>query len=221
MIPGRIAVQAVGLVFERDRRRFFDGVDLLVAPGEILSITGSNGAGKTTLIKLLAGLLEPCQGDVRWFGGAARTAWDLRRQVGYVGHRDHLCRDLTAFENLLFAARLHRLSPARDVAKNALHECGLGPKGDCVVARMSQGECRRLSLARAIIHRPGLLLLDEPFSNLDDRARAWLEVSLRQWRLAGRAICYTTHEVEHCQAIADRTVRLDRGRVVPPFLRSA
>jgi heme exporter protein A len=217
----RTAVQATRLTFFRGRIRVFDRLDLAAERGEILAITGPNGAGKTTLIKLLAGLLEPYGGEVRWFERAAEATLEARRHIGYAGHGFGLCRDLTAFENLLFAARLYGLDCPRDVARNALHDCELDHIGDCIVARLSQGQCRRLSLARAVIHRPLLLLLDEPFSSLDDRGHAWLEARLEQWRLAGAAVCFSTHKQDRCPALARRRLRLERGNILASTLRSA
>ncbi len=219
-VSKHFAVQAVSLTCVRGRVRVLDGLDLAVKQGEILAITGANGAGKTTLIKSVAGALRPHSGGLIWFGHASAPSAAVRRHIGYAGHECGLYRDLTAFENLLFSARMHGLDSPGDIVANLLRESGLERIADCLIAKLSQGICRRLAIARAIIHRPKLILLDEPFTSLDIQGQMWLERQFQKWRLDGATVCFSSHNLDHCRGLAHRVVRLDRGRIMASASRS-
>jgi heme ABC exporter ATP-binding subunit CcmA len=189
------------------------GVDLVVEGGECVALLGANGAGKTTLLRVLATLLRPGAGRLVLFGedAAARPPSVLRR-IGYVGHESACYGDLTAAENLAFYAELYGVADGR--AAEVLAWSGLGG----VAARrpvrtFSRGMLQRLALARALLHRPELLLLDEPFSGLDPRATAALEALLAELRAAGHAIVLATHDTARVAAIATRAVILHGGRI--------
>jgi heme exporter protein A len=192
------------------------GVDLAAAPGEVLVIFGPNGAGKTTLLRILATLLGPSGGTVRLFGedafgpGAAR----LRARLGLVTHQSFLYPDLTAAENLRFYARLYGLGDdgaAR--AAELLAWAGLSGDARRPVRAFSRGMEQRLALARALVHDPALLLLDEPFTGLDPTAAETVEDLLAQARRDGKTVVVTTHDVDRGLRAADRVCILHRGRI--------
>jgi heme ABC exporter ATP-binding subunit CcmA len=190
------------------------GVDLVVEGGECVALLGANGAGKTTLLRVLATLLRPSGGRLRLFGedAALRPTAALRR-IGYVGHESACYADLTAVENLAFYAELYDVpDPARRVAE-LVDWTGLGAAARRPVRTFSRGMAQRLALARALVHGPELLLLDEPFNGLDPQATAELETLLRALRTSGHAIVLSTHDVPRAAALATRVVMLHRGRI--------
>jgi heme ABC exporter ATP-binding subunit CcmA len=191
------------------------GVDLTVQAGDALALLGANGAGKTTLLRILALLLRPSAGRLRLFGvdaGAAPAA--LRRRIGYVGHESLCYPDLTAAENLAFYARLFEIPDAATRIDELIDWAGLSAAERRPVRVYSRGMSQRLALARALLHRPDLLLLDEPFTGLDAGAVAALQESLVALRLAGHAVVLTTHELERAAPVATRVAVLHRGRIV-------
>jgi len=190
------------------------GVDLAVDAGEAVALLGPNGAGKTTLLRLLALLLRPGAGTLRLFGiDAPGAPSEVRRRLGYVGHESLCYPDLTGAENLAFYARLFDLTdPAGRIAE-LLAWSGLEAAAGRPVRAYSRGMTQRLALARALLHEPDLLLLDEPYTGLDVQAVEALQERLSAVRLRGTAIVFTTHDVERAVEIATRLAILDRGRV--------
>jgi heme exporter protein A len=207
------------VVAEGVRRTFggvtvLGGVDLVVEGGECVALLGANGAGKTTLLRVLAMLLRPSGGRLSLFGedAAARPAAVLRR-IGYVGHESACYGDLTAVENLAFYADLYDLPDAGRRVEELLSWTELGRAAGRPVRTFSRGMVQRLALARALLHRPELLLLDEPFTGLDPHATAMLEALLAELRAAGHAIVLSTHDLPRATALASRVVLLHRGRI--------
>ena len=196
-------------------RPILDRINLTIAAGKIVALTGLNGAGKTTLLRCLAGRLCPTTGDVRWFGNSPARRPELNRLVGFAGHESFLYLELTAIENLLFATRMHGLSEPQTTVNQMLVKACLDKHAHQPAGHFSKGMRQRLSLARALVHDPPLVIVDEPFSGLDAPGRQWLEDWLKDLRTAGRAIIFTTHEVEHAQGIADETLDLRGGRLLP------
>lgn len=199
------------------RRRFgpleaLKGVDMVVPPGTSLALFGSNGAGKTTLLRVLAGLLRPTTGTVELFGAPLPGSPQLRRRVGVVAHESFLYPDLSAAENLRYYARLYGVSdenrPSELLASFGLEAVALRP-----VRTYSRGMLQRLSLARAILHRPDLLLLDEPFAGLDPAVSALLERTLHALHGAGVTIVFSSHDLEGGLRIAQRAVIMYGGRI--------
>jgi heme exporter protein A len=190
------------------------GVDLVVEGGECVALLGANGAGKTTLIRLLATLLRPSGGRLRLFGedAALRTPAVLRR-IGWVGHESACYGDLTAGENLAFYAELYGVPERAARVRELVGWAGLDGAARRPVRTFSRGMTQRLALARALLHRPELLLLDEPFSGLDPQATAMLETLLVELRRSGHAIVLSTHDVPRAAALATRVVMLHRGRI--------
>jgi heme ABC exporter ATP-binding subunit CcmA len=202
------ALAAKGLTLLRGRRAVLRDLNFTVAAGEIVAILGANGSGKTTLLQCLAGLLRPAAGECFWLGEAATRTSAARRRVGYLAHETGLYLELTARENLLFAARMQGLVDVSERVDESLARVRLESKASQPVHRLSQGMRKRLAIARAVIHRPLILLLDEPFANLDDNFRHWLFELLGELRQSGSAICFTSHEPDHCRRIIDRFVLL-------------
>ena len=192
-----------------------DGIDLVVRPGEAVGLLGPNGAGKTTLLKILATIARPARGTARVAGhDCVRDAERVREAVGVVAHGAHVYDDLTAFENLAFWTTFSGERVDTDRLMTALSDVDLDDCADARVRTFSAGMKRRLSLARLALKRPRVLLLDEPFSSLDARARKWLEQYLAAFTAAGGAILMATHAFGRELEFADRLVILADGRIV-------
>ena len=172
---------------------------------------GGNGAGKTTLLRVLAGLLRPHGGRARVLDAdLPQERWKLPGRVGYLGHEPLLYRDLSGRENLRYHARLHQL-PADRVA-TVLEQVGMERRADDPVRELSRGMVQRIAVARAVLHEPPLLLLDEPRANLDPAAAELLEPLIG--RASGRTRVLVSHDVRGALAEADVVLRLRRGRPV-------
>jgi heme ABC exporter ATP-binding subunit CcmA len=184
-----------------------------VGEGEAVALTGSNGAGKTTLLRCLAFVLRPTSGDVRWFGHSARKEPSARQFITLVAHDNPLYSHLTLRENLVFAARMHGLSQPHDHADRWLGKVELSQHSHRLPIQISQGMRQRLGIARALIHDPKVLLLDEPFSSLDSSGVTWLSDLLATLRHRGRAICFATHDERIVERLADRIVQVKSGQV--------
>ena len=179
-------------------------------PGRCYVLIGENGAGKSTLLRILAGLLRPTQGKVTVFG--KYEPLDARARIGYMSHAPMLYDELTGVENLRYFASLYPGQPCLDPAE-ALRQVGLDPNLDRTLGQYSQGMRQRTSLARVLLPVPELLLLDEPFSNMDvESARQMVEL-LSGFRHGKRTIVLTTHQRELAAPIADYVLALRAGRV--------
>jgi heme exporter protein A len=210
-VPAAV-VRAEGLVRDFGRTPVLAGVDLRVDAGEVVALLGPNGAGKTTLMRILALLLRPAAGRLSLFDAGAATP-ALRRRIGYVAHETFCYPDLTAAENLAFYAELFRVPEAAVRVAELLAWAGLGSAADRPVRTYSRGMAQRLALVRALLHRPDLLLLDEPFSGLDAAAVSALQARLAELAAAGHTVVLTTHDLERAAAIATRFAILHRGRI--------
>lgn len=190
------------------------GVTLTLAAGERMALLGANGAGKTTLLRILAGLTRPGDGRVT-IGGLdlCEQAREVQRTVGFVAHQPYLYAELSAQENLLFFARMYGLKQPRERAEMLLQRVGLSRWGRERVAAFSRGQLQRLALARALLHAPTLLLLDEPETGLDQEGLALLADLLREHRARGGTLLFTTHDLEGAPGRSDQVVLLCRGRV--------
>ena len=209
------AIRLRGLGRDYGDRIALDGVDLDLATGQTLLVLGPNGSGKTTLLRVLATLLRPGRGEVSVLGSELPgDSWKLRGRIGYVGHEPLLYEDLTGRENLLFHARLHGLD--RDRAESRieadLESMEMGRRADDRVSEFSAGMRQRIAICRAVLHRPDLLLLDEPDSNLDpdgrDLARRLIGPA------SGRTRVLVSHEPDRAGAEADRVLELAHGGTV-------
>lgn len=197
------------------RRRVLHQVSLTCEAGQIIALLGPNGAGKSTLLSIAATLLAPSSGEVQYGRVAARTAGGtLRGRIGVLGHDLYLYPELSAAENLLFFGRLYGLADVAGRVAAALDRTGLSRRDD-PVAGFSRGMRQRLALERALLHDPRLVLLDEPFTGLDDGATAALGARLDDLRTAGRIVLVTTHDLETIEPLVDRAVLLHGGRLTP------
>jgi heme exporter protein A len=192
--------------------RALRGVDLHLGRGETLAVFGSNGAGKTTLLRVLAGLLRPTAGEVRVLGQAVPGDASLRRRLGVLGHESFVYSDLSGVENLTYYARLYGVE-RRGRVDGLLDEVGLRDAATRATRTYSRGMLQRLSLARAVLHDPEVLLLDEPFSGLDAVGAEVLSAVLARLRAAGASVVLTTHDFERGLAAASAAAVLHRGRV--------
>ena len=210
---GSRLLEATGLWRAYGRRKVLRDLDLAVAAGEAVAVAGPNGAGKTTLLRVLAGLARPDRGEVRLEGRPLRRdAPQVRRAIGLVSHQTLLYDDLTLHENLTFAARLYGLPTPAAAARAALDEAGLGPRADESPRRLSRGLAQRAAIARALLHRPRLLLLDEPFTALDAAASERLRAELGARRQQGLGIVLVTHQLAEAWEVATRIAVLVEGR---------
>ena len=198
------------------------GVDLSVEQGQFVTLVGPNGAGKSTLMAIIATLLRPSGGEVRVGGWKLPEQADrVRRHIGFVSHHSLLYRDITAAENLTFFAKLYRLDHAEDRVEEALRKVGLFARQRDPVGTFSRGMVQRLTIARATLHEPDLLLLDEPYTGLDPEAAQLLDDLLRQETANGRTILMITHDLGHGLGLADRLAILYGGRIAHEIDRSA
>jgi len=213
-------LEARGLTKRLGRRAVLADLDLSLSSGELVALLGENGAGKTTLLRCLAGIAQPTAGHV--VSQASPDRRRARRAVGYVGHETLLYAELTARENLIFTCRLYGdANPER--VDQLLRELALDRVAGHRVETFSRGMRQRLALARALVHQPQVLLLDEPWSALDPGSAANLDERLREFRNRGGAALFSSHDLERCAALADRAVLLRAGRAevaAPPPLRA-
>jgi heme ABC exporter ATP-binding subunit CcmA len=209
------AVEVSGLMRAYGPKLVLRGVDLRLRRGASMALLGPNGAGKTTLLRVLATLARPDAGIVRLAGYDAVCDGDaVRRRVGYVGHQPHLYEELTALENLIFFARMHGLTDPAGRARALLARVGLAARANDWARALSRGQAQRLSLARALLHEPSVLLLDEPETGLDEAAVTLLDAILAERAAAGQTTLFTTHHPERAVACASAVAILARGRIV-------
>jgi heme ABC exporter ATP-binding subunit CcmA len=208
-------IQVAGLRKAYGSTLVLDDVDLVVRTGEAVGLLGPNGAGKTTLLKILATIARPTRGRASVAGhDCVREPERVRGVVGLIAHGAHVYEDLTALENLVFWTRFAGRRVETNALRAVLGEVDLDDCADARVRTLSAGMKRRLSLARLLLHRPRVLLLDEPFSSLDQRARKWLDQYLQSFAAGGGAILMATHAFGRELEAVDRLVILAGGRIV-------
>lgn len=193
------------------------GLDLNVRRGECFGLLGPNGAGKTTTLRLLLGLIEPDSGSIELAGiSVPRHAREARMKVGVVPQMDNLDPDFSVRENLFAYGRYFGMSKPEIAARvpMLLDFAGLASKADAQIAQLSGGMKRRLTLARALVHDPDILFLDEPTTGLDPQARHLIWQGLRRLIAAGKTIVLTTHFMDEAERLTDRLAILDHGRLV-------
>jgi heme ABC exporter ATP-binding subunit CcmA len=196
------------------RRRALARVSFSCYPGDICGLLGHNGAGKSTLLAILATLLRPSGGEVRYGSATAHTGGAaIRARLGLLGHELQLYPELSAAENLRFFARLYGLHDVDRRVSDALALARLADRADDPVSGFSRGLRQRLALERALLHEPRLLLLDEPFTGLDQASAATLIARLRALAAGGRIIVLATHDLDLSEGLLTRAVILRDGRV--------
>lgn len=207
-------IQIKGLVKNYGLNPVLRGVDLHVHQGKFVSLVGANGAGKTTLLRIVATLQKPTAGEVKIGGWVLPSNADrVRQHIGLVSHQSLLYGDLTAAENLTFFAKLYRLDRPEERVAQALKEVGLAARQRDAVSTFSRGMVQRLTIARATLHEPDVLLLDEPYTGLDQDAARLLDDLLKREVGNGRTILMITHDLTHGLNLCDRTVILNRGKI--------
>lgn len=191
-------------------------LSLEVHRGEFLALLGPNGSGKSTLLRLLMGLSRPTAGRIAVGGWEIpKEAAAVRAQIGVVSHKSLLYENLTARENLRFFGRLYAIQPAELNTRidRLLKQVGLEKRGDDLTRTFSRGMQQRLSIARALIHNPHVLLFDEPYTGLDQQAASTLDTLLQDARSEGQTTIMVTHQIERAARLASRVIILNRGRV--------
>lgn len=207
-------VSAEGLVKMFGPTRALAGVDVTLRAGEVLVVEGPNGSGKSTLLALLARLARPTSGVIRYGDHSARDTAALRRSIGVLAHASMVYPDLDARENLTLHARLFGLEDPAAAVESSIERFEIGRFADRPVRTYSRGQLQRVSLARALIATPRLLLLDEPTTGLDVRGVERLVRTVDEERARGAICLLITHDPKVADRLADRRLRLDRGRVV-------
>ncbi len=211
--PAAPTVRAAGLRKEFGRRVAVADVDFELGAGDCLALFGPNGAGKTTLLRLLAGLLRPTRGAAELNGVDVRRDANARAAVGLISHQSMLYPPLTARENVEFSARLYGLVDPRTAARAALESMRILDRADVPLRTLSRGMQQRVSVARAMVHQPSVLLLDEPYSGLDEWGAGALTELLMSVRSRGATLVLVTHNVAEGLALATHAAVMSGGRL--------
>ncbi len=209
------AIEVQGLTKSFGNHRALREIDLRVGKGKFLTVLGPNGAGKTTLIKVLATLSKPSAGSIRVNGLDLKgSPVEIREKIGVVTHQTFLYDDLTAYENLKFYGRMCSVPNMEARIKEVITRVGLESRLHHLVRTLSRGMQQRLSIARAVIHNPTVMLLDEPETGLDQHATTMLEELLGILNTGEQTVVMTTHNLEHGLEMGDHVVILDGGKIV-------
>ncbi|MBE3558025.1 MAG: heme ABC exporter ATP-binding protein CcmA [Ktedonobacteraceae bacterium] len=207
-------VEVCGLKKSYTLKPVLRGIDLTLQRGECMALLGANGAGKTTLLRILACLAKASAGSVTVAGlDCARDAQRVRRLVGLVAHQPYLYEDLTVLENLLFFGRMYAVEHAVERAQELLRRVGLQRQQNERAGTLSRGQLQRLAWARALLHNPLLLLLDEPDTGLDQAGHALINVLLSEHTARGGGVLFTTHLLDRALSLSDQVVVLGGGRI--------
>jgi heme exporter protein A len=211
------AGNSIGIAFVNVEKRFgslvaLRNISLEIRGGEFVALLGANGAGKTTLLRMAAQLMTPTTGNVALTGTGSKSE-DARGFVGFVGHSTFLYDEMSAEENLNLFAQLYGLNDVSILVANALTACGLSSRAGSLVRTFSRGMRQRLAIARALLHQPKLLLLDEPAAGLDRQGLAWFGSVLERLRNEGCTIVMSTHARNESLDLATRAVSLAGGRI--------
>ncbi len=220
--PHGLAINIMGLSKSFGRTAVLRQLDLQVPWGETLAILGPNGSGKTTLIKILATLTKPDAGSARVAGGElSRSGKSVRRLIGVVTHDTLLYEGLTAYENLKFFARMFGLDDIEERVERSIERMGMASRLHDRVSTLSHGMKKRVSIARALLHDPPILLMDEPESGLDQEALAMLDDVISDRAIPYRTVVMTTHNIERGLQLGSRMAILSHGRIAYQESRDA
>ena len=208
------AIQVQGIRKHFGHLEALRGIDFELRKGEFLSLFGPNGAGKTTLIGILSALTRPSSGTARVAGDDVKEADpEMRREIGVISHASFLYADLSPFENIRFYATMYGVKQAEERAIAVIDEGGLKPRMHDRVRTFSRGMLQRLSIARAIVHNPSILFLDEPYTGLDQHAAGILKEQLQDLHTDQRTILMTTHDFSRGLEMCDRVAIMVRGKL--------
>jgi len=207
-------VEVADLAREFGSRRAVAGVTFSLAPGDCLALFGPNGAGKTTLLRVLAGLLKPTSGSARVSGIQLPGGPLARSRIGLISHHTMLYEALSPRENVAFSARLYGIRDAQPRVEDSLRRMSMLERADSPIRTLSRGMQQRVSIARAMVHSPQLMLADEPYSGLDESGAHALTVLLRELRSAGTAIIIVTHNLVEGLSLATHAAVMQRGKFV-------
>lgn len=209
------AIQVRGIRKHFGHLEALRGIDFELGKGEFLSLFGPNGAGKTTLIRILSALTRPSSGTAFVAGyDVTETAPEMRREIGVISHSSFLYADLSPLENIRFYAVMYGVEQAEERAIEVIDEVGLKPRMHDRVRTFSRGMLQRLSIARAIVHNPSILFLDEPYTGLDRHASEILKGQLQALHTERRTILMTTHDFTRGLEMCDRVAIMVRGKLV-------
>jgi heme ABC exporter ATP-binding subunit CcmA len=209
-----LAVEAQGLKKSYGLKPILRGIDFALQQGQRMALLGANGAGKTTILRILAGLSRPSAGIVRVTGiDLLRDTQRVRQRVGLVAHQPYLYDELTVVENLLFFARLYAVERAQERVRELVERLGLEKRARERVSSLSRGQVQRVAWARALVHDPHLLLLDEPDTGLDQEGQRLITDLLAEHRTRGGSVIFTTHQLEQALTLSDSIVMLRHGRI--------
>lgn len=217
--PGEGIPPGLSLQFSEVEKRFgmrlaLRGITFSIAAGECVALVGHNGSGKTTLLKIAAQLTRPSRGKIAFRAGKNPISLEeVKSRIGMVGHHTLLYEELTAEENLIFFAKLFGLENPAEKARQALQPVGLSGRATDLVRTFSRGMRQRLSIARALLASPALLLLDEAGTGLDPEGQQWLGATIQRLRDSGCTILMSTHGRNETQGAVTRAVRLDGGKI--------
>ncbi len=207
-------IEVQGLIKTYGLKPVLRGLDFRVEAGEFVVVLGPNGAGKTTLLRILTSLARPTMGRVRVAGcDVPRQAAQVRRLLGVVSHQPLLHGDLTAEENLRFYGRLYDVRRVAERVDEVLERVGLSRRRRDLVREFSRGMQQRLAIARAILHDPEVMLLDEPYTGLDQEAAEMLDGLLREEAARGRTVVMTSHDLDRATKLPNRVDILAMGRI--------
>jgi heme exporter protein A len=214
-MPETLSLESKGIEKKFGYAYAVRNVSLQVRRGEFVALFGSNGAGKTTFLKVAAGLMRPTKGSLSIEGfDVAKSAEETRRRIGFLSHNTFVYRDLSPLENLKFFCRLYGVSDSEERLLELLKRVDLAQRAKEPVRAFSRGLQQRVGIARALLHDPALILLDEPYTGLDAKAAQTLNDILDEAAQSGKTIILTTHDLNQGLRAATRAVILDRGKVV-------
>jgi heme exporter protein A len=214
-MPDALALESKGIEKKFGYSYAVRNVSLEVRRGEFVALFGSNGAGKTTFLKVAAGLMRPTKGTLSIEGfDVGRQAEEARRRIGFLSHNTFVYRDLSPLENLKFFCSLYGVSNSEERLLDLLKRVDLAQRASEPVRAFSRGLQQRVGIARALLHNPSLILLDEPYTGLDAKAAQTLNSILDEAVGAGKTVILTTHDLDQGLRAATRAVILDRGKVV-------
>ncbi|UCG54921.1 MAG: ABC transporter ATP-binding protein [Dehalococcoidia bacterium] len=208
------AIEVKGLTKSFGNKPALDGIDLSIEPGKTLAVFGPNGAGKTTLLKILASIMKPSTGEVFINGLNLKDNAELiRSQIGIVSHQVFLYSNLTAHENLLFYSRMYDVANHKQRIHQVVSMLGMQSRLYDRISTLSRGMQQRFSIARCLLHKPSIILLDEPETGLDQQAISMLWEALKEAGHEKRTIVFTSHSLERGLNTCDYLIILDKGKI--------